>query len=66
MTPGQPLQLGCIDNEDMEEKGTLLNDYISNEAACRTALVTPGLLKISLFYSRKKLKQEKLSIHSRF
>ena len=26
VTAGQPLQLGCIDNEDLEEMGNLLND----------------------------------------
>ena len=44
MTPGQPQQLGCTDNEDLEEKDDLMNDLIGIDAACRTALVTPGLL----------------------
>ena len=40
----QPQQLGRIDNEDLKERGDLMNDLFSNKTASRKAPASLGLL----------------------
>ena len=39
--------------EDLEERDDSITEYISDEAVYRTALPTPGLLKIKLWHNSK-------------
>ena len=40
--------------EDLEEKGNLINEFISDKGVCRKAPATMGLLQISDVHYKKK------------
>ena len=51
MTPVQPQRPGRMDL-DLEEKGKLISQSVSDKGVCRTAPATPGLLiTVSVGYS---------------